>query len=285
MNLQRKWMMIGLVCAAGALAPKFASAERLLVFAGAASKPPAEEAAQLYEKKTGVRVDLVFGGSGYVLSQMKLTRQGDIYLPGSSDFMEKAKRDGDVIADTERILVYLVPAINVRKGNPHGIRELRDLARPGLNVAIANPEGVCVGAYAVELVEHGLSPEERRAFRANLINYTESCEKTAAAISLNMAAAVIGWRVFEHWDPARIETVPLKKDEILRIGYIPIAISAYSKNRATAQSFIDFLTGPEGRAVFARHRYFATPEDAFRWIGEEKPIGGEYEVPTEWIAQ
>ena len=72
-------------------------AESLLVYAGAASKPPTEEAAKLYEQKTGVKVELVIGGSGSVLSQMKLAKQGDIYFPGSSDYMEKAKREGDVI--------------------------------------------------------------------------------------------------------------------------------------------------------------------------------------------
>jgi molybdate transport system substrate-binding protein len=38
--------------------------EKLLVFAGAASQPPTEDAAALYEKKTGTKVELVFGGSG-----------------------------------------------------------------------------------------------------------------------------------------------------------------------------------------------------------------------------
>ncbi len=127
--------------------------ERLLVFAGAASKPPTEEAAKVFEKKTGIKVDLVFGGSGFVLSQMMLARKGDIYFPGSSDFMELAKKKGAVFPETERDVVYLVPAINVRKGNPKKIHTLRDLARPGLRVAIANPEGVCVGLYAVETIE------------------------------------------------------------------------------------------------------------------------------------
>lgn len=258
---------------------------RLLAFVGAASKPAAEEAAQLYEGQTGVKVELVFGGSGYVLSQMKLTREGDLYFPGSSDYMEIAKRDGLVFADSERILVYLVPAINVQKGNPHDIRELRDLARPGIRVAIANPQGVCVGAYAVEIIEREFSPEEKAAFRRNLLNYTESCEKTATAISLKMADAVIGWRVFEHWDPARIETVPLAKEQITRVGYIPIAISTFTKDRAAAGRFIDFLTGPEGRRIFAKYHYFASAEEAFQWIGEEKPVGGEYTVPKEWIPE
>jgi len=257
--------------------------EALLVYAGAASKPPTEDAVKLYEQKTGTKVELVFGGSGYVLSQMKLARQGDIYFPGSSDYMEKAKRDGHVFPGTEKVIVYLVSAINVQKGNPHNIRTLSDLTRPGIKVAIANPEGVCVGAYAVEIIEKAFTPAEKSVFRKNLVNYTESCEKTATAISLRMADAVIGWRVFEDWDPSRIETVPLPKDQIVRIGYIPIAVSAFTRDRAAAQRFIDFLTGPEGQAVYARHKYFATADAAAAWIGDEKPVGGEYAVPDDWI--
>lgn len=265
--------------------PIASDAARLLVYAGAASKPPTEEIARLYEQKTGTKVDLVFGGSGYVLSQMKLAREGDIYFPGSSDYMEKAKRDKAVIPDTEKITVYLVPAINVQKGNPKKITSLKDLTRPGVRVAIANPEGVCVGAYAVEIVERHLSAEEKRAFRRNLVNYTESCEKTATAISLKMVDAVIGWRVFQYWDPQRIETIPLPKESIPRIGYIPVAVSAFTKNRAEAERFISFLTGPEGRRVFSRYNYFATPEEAFAWIGQRKPVGGEYPVPAEWLTR
>jgi molybdate transport system substrate-binding protein len=260
-----------------------AAAESLLIYAGAASKPPTEEAAKAYEAKTGTKVEVVFGGSGIVLSQMKLSKQGDIYFPGSSDFMEKAKRDGDVFADTEKIIVYLVPAINVQRGNPHNIKTLKDLTKPGLKVAIANPEGVCVGLYAVEIIEQQFTPEEKAAFQANLANYTESCEKTATALSLKMVDAVIGWGVFEHWDPSRIETIPLPASQIPRVGYIPIAIAKFTRDRDAAQKFIDFLTGPEGQKIFARYQYFATPEAAFAWMGAEKPVGGEYVLPSDWL--
>jgi molybdate transport system substrate-binding protein len=259
------------------------AADSLLVYAGAASKPPTEEAAKLFEQKTGIKVDLVFGGSGAVLSQMRLAKQGDIYFPGSSDYMEKAKRAGDVFADSEKIIVYLAPAINVAKGNPHNIHTLKDLTKPGLRVAIANPETACVGAYAVEIIEKSFSAAEKAAFQRNLINYTESCEKTATAISLKMVDAVIGWSVFEHWDPQRIETVRLPAAQVLRIGYIPIAIAKLTKNRNAAQRFIDFIAGPEGRKIFANHKYFATPKDAADWLGASKPVGGEYALPAGWI--
>lgn len=256
--------------------------ESLLVFAGAASKPPTEEAAKVFEKKTGVKVDLVFGGSGFVLSQMMLAKKGDIYFPGSSDFMEIARKKGAVVAETEQKVVYLVQAINVQKGNPKGIFNLRDLTRPGVRVAIANPEGVCVGLYAVETIEKEFSAAEKAAFKRNLANYTESCEKTATAISLKTVDAVIGWSVFQYWDPARIETIPLKKSEITRIGYIPVAISSFSNNKARGQQFIDFLLSEEGKAIYGKYHYFMSPEEASAWIGATKPVGGEYVLPADW---
>jgi molybdate transport system substrate-binding protein len=259
------------------------AADNLMVFAGAASKPPTEEAAKAFEAKTGVKVDVIFGGSGYVLSQMILGKKGDIYFPGSSDYMELAKKKDVVYPETEKVIVYLVPAINVQKGNPKNVQTIKDLTRPGLKVAIANPEGVCVGAYAVEIVESLLSPEEKEAFRKNLINYTESCEKTATAISLKAADAVIGWRVFHNWDPERIETVPLDKSRVIRIGYIPIAIAKFTSNRPLAQKFIDFLLSEDGKGIFRKYHYFMSADEASDWIGERKPVGGEYVVPKDWI--
>lgn len=61
---------------------------------------------------------MVFGGSGYVLSQMMLSKQGNTYFPGSSDYMEVAKKKSVILHETKKYLVYLVPAINLQKGNP-----------------------------------------------------------------------------------------------------------------------------------------------------------------------
>jgi hypothetical protein len=49
-----------------------------------------------------------------------------------------------------------------------------------------------------------------------------------------MADAVTGWSAFEHWDPARIQTIRLPAAQIPRIGYIPIAISKFTKNKEAA---------------------------------------------------
>lgn len=257
------------------------SSEKLLIFAGAASKPATEEVIQIFQKRSGIIVDVIFGGSGFVLSQMKLSKKGDIYFPGSSDFMEIAK-NGVVIPETEKIVAYLLPAINVQKGNPKKIYSLKDLTKEGIRVAIAKPEMVCVGTYAVEIIEKNLSPKEKEAFRRNLVNYTESCEKTANVISLRAVDAVIGWEVFQHWDPLRIKTIYLKPEEISRIGYISIAISKFTKNRDLAEKFINFLISSEGKKVLKKYGYMMELSDARRFTKPDTPVGGVYNLPEEW---
>jgi molybdate transport system substrate-binding protein len=260
------------------------SSGRLLIFAGAASKPATEETVRIFQERFGRRVDVNFGGSGFVLSQMKLGKRGDLYFPGSSDFMEVAKKDGVVFPESEKILVYLIPAINVQKGNPKSIHSLKDLTKDGLRVAIANAEMVCVGTYAVEVIEKNLTPVEKEKFKKNLVNYTESCEKTATAISLKAVDAVIGWRVFQYWDPERIETIYLNPEEVPRIGYIPIAISKFTQDKLLAQKFIDFLLSPAGKAIFRKYHYLMDLQEARHFTKPDTPVGGEYFLPNEWRA-
>ncbi|MFZ2959734.1 MAG: molybdate ABC transporter substrate-binding protein [Candidatus Ozemobacteraceae bacterium] len=277
------WAMIIIIPLLCAVSPGFAE-ERLLLMAGAAAQPVVEDLAKGFEAKTGIKVDTNIGGSGNLLSQMKLAKKGDVYFPGSVDFIEKAREEDQILASTVTPIVYLVPAINVQPGNPKQITGLKDLCRPGIRVIIANPETVCLGVFAVELVEKFFSPEEKKAFRGNIVNYAESCEKTASSIALKAADAVIGWSVFQYWNPKLIETVPLKPEEIVRLSYLAVAVTRYARNPESAQKFIEYMKSPEGLGLFKKYRYFVTAEEALAFVGKPKPVGGDcYQVPPDWM--
>ncbi|MBP7633799.1 molybdate ABC transporter substrate-binding protein [Candidatus Ozemobacteraceae bacterium] len=277
-------LLLASLCLIGPLNPAWTAEERILFMAGAAAQPVVEPLAKAFETKTGIKVDVNIAGSGMLLSQIKLSGKGDVYFPGSIDFIDKAVKDGVVDESTVTPIVYLVPSINVQKGNPHGIKTLKDLCRPGLRVAIAQPETVCLGVFAVELAERFFSPEEKKAFRANLVTYTESCEKTATAILLKSADAVIGWSVFEHWNPEMIETVKLTPDEIVRISYLAVAVTKSSQHLEASKKFIEFMKSPDGLEFFKKFHYFTTAEEALAYVGADKPVGGTpYTVPAEWM--
>jgi molybdate transport system substrate-binding protein len=251
----------------------------LTVFAGSASQPVLKEIARVYTHKTGIRIELVFGSSGYLLNQMQLTGKGDVYIPGSMDYMLKAERLGTINPATIRRLAYLVPAINVKPGNPKNIKGLSDLARPGMRIGIARPENVCVGLYAIEVLK---ANKLLRAVMPNLLVTTESCAKTASAIALTDIDAVIGWREFEKWAPKHIETVLIPPTEkVPRLGVIPAAVATSTKDMETAKSFIAFLCEQESRSIFRHFKYITDESDA-RQLAPHAKIGGEYQLPSDW---
>ena len=189
------------------------SAHEISVFAGSASKPALDEAASAFEKQTGVKVYLTYGGSGTVLSQMELSKTGDIYIPGSPDYLVKSESKKITDPTSTKIVAYLVPAICVQSGNPKNIQSLSDLAKPGIKVGIGNPTTVCVGLYAIEILDnnHLLADVYK-----NIVTQAASCDNTATLISLKSVDAVMGWGVFHNWDPKNIDTVYLKPEQITR---------------------------------------------------------------------
>ncbi len=252
---------------------------RLVLFVGSASQPPTELAVQRFAEKTGAKIEAHYGGSGEMLARMKLADQGDIYFPGSSDFIEIAKREGLIDPATEAIIAYLVPAINVPIDNPKGIATLEDLAKPGLRLAIARPDTVCVGLYAVEVLERaGLASQ----VRPNIVNNTESCAKTAQIVALGQVDAVLGWEVFEHWDPNKIKTIYLSKEQVPRIGFLPAAIGRKSKDTELAKAFLAFLTSPQGQAIYSQWNYLTSVEAARKHTMPDTPVGGEWPLPKGW---
>jgi len=228
---------------------------RLVAFVGAASKPPAQEAKAVFEKAhPNIVVDMTFGGSGTLLNQMILEETGDIYMPGSDGYMDKAEQKRAVLPETRAIVAYLIPTICVQHGNPKNIRSLADLARPGVTVGLAEAGAVCLGDASEAVLKHAGLEE---AVKKNVITYAKSCDQTQQLVQLGEVDAVIGWDAFKHWAPDQIDVVNIPPEH-LRVYNIPAAISVYSRHREAAQQFIDFLTSDEGKAIFAKHGYSIT---------------------------
>ncbi|MEM2384778.1 MAG: substrate-binding domain-containing protein [Candidatus Bathyarchaeia archaeon] len=64
------------------------------VFAGTAAAPVYREIAGIFERETGIRVLLNIGGSGSLLSSLEIARHGDIFIPGSPEYLILAAQKG-----------------------------------------------------------------------------------------------------------------------------------------------------------------------------------------------
>lgn len=249
----------------------------IVVFAGSAIQLPLEEAARSFEKKTGNAVVLHLGGSGKMLSQIHLTGKGDLFIPASPDYLELA-RERNLVKGDAKVLAYLVPAILVAKGNPLGIRGLEDLSRPGLRVGFADPKGVVVGLYWIEiLVANGLE----NAVRPNLRGQVESGARVASMIPLGMADVVLGWREFAAWNPAVMEAVIPRPGQLPRLAFVSAVKVRGTANSHGAEAFLTFLASSEGEKIFRSHGYLVR-ESEVRPMAPNARIGGVYQLPEGW---
>ncbi len=253
-----------------------AESNSITVFCGSANKPAMEEIAARFERKKDIRVHMIFGGSGTLLSQIELSKKGEIYLPGSPDYIIIAERKKLIIENSDQIVAYLVPAIITPAGNPANIHSLEDLTRPGIRVGIGNPKTVCLGLYGIELLETNnlLEPVMK-----NVVTFGGSCSKTANLAAMSNVDAILGWRVFHFWNPNRMDFVPIAQENIPRISYIPISIPVYTKNIHLSKAFIQFVLSPTGKATYKKFGYFSSVKDA-KMFAPNALIGGEYVLPT-----
>jgi len=254
-------------------------ADSLIVFCGSANKPAMEEIAVLFENKKKIKVNMIFGGSGTLLSQIELSKQGEIYLPGSPDYIIIGERKKLIVENSDRIVAYLVPAIITPHGNSANIHSLHDLSKPGIRVGIGNPETVCLGLYGVELLEkNGMLDQVMK----NVVTFGGSCSKTANLAAMNQVDAILGWRVFHFWNPDRMTFIPIAPQNIPRISYIPISIPVYTKDMGLSKTFVDFVLSPQGRSVYEKFGYL-TSLDKAKKFAPQASIGGEYTLPSTYF--
>lgn len=255
------------------------SEKSLLIMCGSANRPPMKEIADLYEQETGIKVYLLYGSGGTLLSQIELTRKGDIYLPGSPDYIIKARNKNLIFPDSTRQVCYLIPTIITPKGNPKGIRTLQGLGNSGMKVGIGNPDTVCMGLYALELLEKNHQLEQ---VMKNVVVYGGSCSKTANLAALNKVDAIIGWRVLHFWNPDKMDFIPLEPECLPRISYIPITIPVYAQDKDESQKFIDFVISEKGKQIYQKWGYVADKAIALSFT-EHATIGGECILPGKYL--
>jgi len=273
-----KKILLCLVCIFITLSTSQAADQKIMVFCAAVTKPPLEEAAEIFKRSTGIHVDLTFGGSGALLSQLKLSRKGDVFIAASPDYIIKAERDKVVEPRSQKNLAYLIPALNVLSGNPKGIKEIADIAKPGVRVGICNPETAAIGLMGIEILEKaGLL----KSVMKNVVTQAPNIGALEGLLVMKKVDAIIGWGVLQGWAPGKVETIFLKPDQVPRLSYIPASITTYTQNKETAAKFLDFLSSADGKKIFTKWGY-AVIEDQIKKYAPKARIGGEYILPPNW---
>jgi len=230
----------------------------LMIYCAAGLKKPIEAIASEYEKEFGAKVSLQYGGTGTLLSQMKVAKQGDILIAADEGSLSDARKL-NVVQETLPVAVQH-PVLIVSQGNPKAIHSLDDLLRDGIKFALPNPEAASIGKVVKTLLG---SRWEKLTTKAAVMKPTVM--EVGADVALGVVDAALVWD----------STVPqFKNTESIEIPEI-------SKHQERASAAV-LSTCSQTQAALKFARYLAAPDKGgsiFEKYGF-KPAGGDL-----WMAK
>ncbi len=234
-----------------------AGGKPLVVFCAAGIKPPVEAVAREYEQTFGVRVQLQYGGSGTLLSNLRVADAGDLFLAADESYM-KAAREFGLLAETIP-LARMRPVIAVAKGNPRNIRTLEDLQRTDVRVAMANPDAASIGRTVRALLQQA---GQWAGLEKHITVFKPTVNDVANDVKIGSVDAGIVWDATARQYP-ELELVPVplfdQATETISIGVLK-----RSTQPAAALRFARYLGArDQGLKQFAKFHY--QPVDGDEW--------------------
>ncbi len=207
-------------------------------------------AARFEAANPGSKVQLNFGASGALLTQIAKGAPVDVFVSADQETMDQAQQQGLLKPGQRRdamsnALVVIVPASAAKLPTT-----LADLKQPGFaRIAIGLPASVPVGRYTRSVLEaaHLWAPIEAKMIGAasvrQALDYVARAEVDAGFVYATDAAIM----------PDKVKlafTVPTIKPVLY-----PVAVLAGAPNPAEAAKFVNFLFTPPAQAVLAKYGF------------------------------
>jgi molybdate transport system substrate-binding protein len=236
-----------------------ASEEALLVYCGAGMRRPMDEIGTLFEEEYGVPVQYNYAGSNTLLTQMELTGEGDVYMPGATYYFEVAAEKGFV--DNFSKVAYHVPVIITPLDNPANIDSLDDLANDDVSVVLGDPKAAAIGVLCDKmLTRKGIYNQTEE----NVVAKGATVNELVTYVSLGQADASIVWEDLVR-ENEEVNMVEIAEDDNL-IKIVPIATLTTSENPENAAEFVDFVVSDEGRSVFEEYGFTLYPDEEYAYL-------------------
>jgi len=227
----------------------------ILVYAGAGLKAPLAELGPMFTKKTGIDVQYTWGGAGTLVSQMNLTKKGDVFMPGSTVEFGNAKKQG--LVNDSKYVAYHIPVIVVQKGNPKNITSLADFTQSGLKVGLGDANATAIGKASAKMFK---VLNITAAVEKNVVTRTPTVNELTTAVKTGQVDAAV--LTLDQYDPAKMDKIDIPLD--LNVVLItPIGATTFSQNTDAANQFVDYVASDEGKAVFVKHGFPSYPNATY----------------------
>jgi molybdate transport system substrate-binding protein len=234
--------------------------QTLNVMAGASLNESFTELGKLFETQNpGVKVTFSFAGSQQLAQQLDQGADADVFASASKKYMDAAvtsKRvnPGDARTFAENRLVVITP-----KDNPAGITALKDLAKAGVKLDLAD-KAVPVGQYTLDFLDKAITdPGFDAQYKDNVLKNVVSYENNVKAVVTKVALGEVDAGIVYVTDitadtAAKVGTLDIP-DALNTVAAYPIAPISDSKNPELAKAFVALVLSPDGQAILAKYGF------------------------------
>jgi molybdate transport system substrate-binding protein len=212
------------------------------------------ELAETFEEQNpGTEVRASFESSSTLLTQIQQGAPADVFASAAQEEMDEAEKDG-LVDEKPKVFVKNREVVIVPAENPANIETLRDVARPGVRLVLAE-DGVPAADYALVILdkadaEYGGGFE--REVLANVVSREADVRASVNRVVVRDADATFGYA--SDYTPDirdRVEVVPIPPDLNIVATY-PIAPLKDAGDPALARRWVDLVTSDEGQRVLEK---------------------------------
>ncbi len=232
-----------------------AAGQKVTVFAAASLTDAFNEIGDKFKQQNpGVTFDFNYAGSQQLRTQLEQGATADVFASANTKEMNNAIASGLVVSGTQKTFVRNRLAVIVPKDNPGGVKELKDLSKPGLKIVLAAPS-VPVGGYALTSLDKmnaDFGATFSQTVLSNVVSQEDNVKQVVAKIQLGEADAGIVYS--SDVTPAAAEKVVKLDipDKYNVLATYPIAVLKAAPQADIAAKFIDYVLSADGQAVLAK---------------------------------
>lgn len=226
---------------------------RIVLFSGGVNRLAIQQTITEFEAREGVEVATVYNGCGILVAQMKAGQRPDVYFACDVSFMTQV---ADLFIDTEDVSRTAI-VIAVAPGNPQGIHSLKDLARSGLSLGLANAQQSALGALTRTLLERLRIYDE---VMFNVRSQTPTADLLVNQLRTGSLDAVIVYRANLSQVRDKVDIIPI--DNSLAQAVQPIGLAKQSRFPQLTSRLISAIvsSGSEKRFREAGFEWLGTPQ-------------------------
>ena len=243
------------------LVPPTATTEprTLTVLAAASLTESFTELGKMFEAQNpGVTVTFSFAGSQQLAEQIDQGVPVDVFASASKKYMDAAVASKRVIKYDAKTFVTNRLVVIFPKDNPAGLQELKDLAKAGLKLDLAD-QSVPVGQYSLDFLDKasqdpGFDPGFKDSVLQNVVSYETDVKAVVAKVSLGEVDAGIVYVTDFNSAADKLGKLDIP-DALNTVATYPIAAISNSQNADLAKSFVNLVLSPEGQQVMATYGF------------------------------